>query len=267
MREIIVVRGGGDIATGTIQALRRGGFGAVVTECARPSSIRRAVCLSEAVYLGSCTVEDMDAELSGSPAETARLLESGKIPVLVDEAAGCVRELQPAAVVDAILAKRNLGTEKWMAPVTVGLGPGFRAPEDVDAVIETMRGHDLGRIILNGSALPDTGTPGEIAGVGADRLLRAPADGVIRLTADIGDLVRRGDILADVGGAPLTADIDGVLRGLIHDGCAVRRGMKVGDIDPRAAERRNCFTISDKARCIGGAVLAAVLMLMAGSGR
>jgi len=267
MREIIIVRGGGDIATGTVQALRRGGFGVVVTECARPSSIRRAVCLSEAVYQGSCTVEDMDAVLCGSPDEAPRLLSGGKIPVLVDEAADCIRELHPAAVVDAIIAKRNCGTGKWMAPVTVGLGPGFRAPDDVDIVIETMRGHDLGRLILNGSAMPNTGAPGDIAGRSAERLLRAPADGIIRTAANIGDLVSQGAFLADVDGAPLTAAISGVLRGLIRDGFTVRRGMKVGDIDPRAGERLNCFTISDKARCIGGAVLTAVLMRITGGVR
>lgn len=163
-------------------------------------------------------------------------------------------------MVDAIMAKRNTGARITDAPLVIGLGPGFTAGVDVHAVVETNRGHDLGRVILNGGAEPDTGAPGLIAGYGRERLIRAPADGVFEAGAAIGSLVRAGETLGAVGGCPVTAPIGGALRGLIRDGMAVCRGQKMGDVDPRGRVEY-CRTISDKALAIAGGVLEAVLML------
>jgi xanthine dehydrogenase accessory factor len=188
----VVVRGGGDIATGVIQKLWHAGFKVVVLETARPLSIRRTVALSSAVFEGVYRVEDMTAVLISSPQECQGLWERELIPVLVDPQADCLQEIQPIALVDAIIAKRNLGTHRGMAPVTIALGPGFSAPEDVDCVIETMRGHHLGRVISNGSALPNTGRPGEIGGKSLDRVIYAPISGHVRHIRHLGDEVERG---------------------------------------------------------------------------
>ncbi|MCL2699646.1 MAG: selenium-dependent molybdenum cofactor biosynthesis protein YqeB [Defluviitaleaceae bacterium] len=259
MRDIVIIRGGGDIATGCVQALRRAGFGVIVLETGKPTAIRRGVSLSDAVYRGSVTVEDMTA-IFCERKDIERILAEGNIPVLTDPRAETVSALKPFALVDAILAKRNTGTYKGMARVTVGLGPGFAAPDDVDIVIETMRGHDLGRLITHGAAMANTGIPTQVDGAGAERVIYAPAAGALTLMREIGDTVGRGQILARVGGADIPAPISGVLRGILPDGFEVRAGLKLADIDPRG-DRESCFTISDKARCIGGAVLTAVMSL------
>lgn len=187
---------------------------------------------------------------------------SPPIPLLIDPSLNCLSELKPFAIVDAIIAKKNTGLLRRMAPITIALGPGFSAGEDCDIVVETMRGHNLGRLIFSGTARPNSGIPGLIAGHDADRVIHSPATGIIHNLAQIGDLVEAGQILADIEGVPVKATIHGVLRGLIRDGFAVSEGLKIADIDPRYTEQMNCFTISDKARALGNATLQALLILM-----
>ena len=258
---LVIVRGGGDIATGTIQKLHRAGFPVLVLETAQPSAIRRQVALSEAVYEGIAKVEDISAVLVCNWDDAKLLIALGQVPIMVDPHCTVLDQVKPLALVDAILAKRNLGTNRQMAGITVALGPGFTAGEDVDVVIETMRGHDLGRLILTGTALPNTGTPGLIAGAAGERVIHAPSTGVMHNIKTIGDPVRQGEIIARIDDEPVLATLDGIIRGLIRDGFAVTKGLKIADIDPRESELHNCFTISDKARCIGGSVLEAVMML------
>lgn len=264
-KELIIVRGGGDIATGTIYKLHKCGYRVLVLEIEKPSAIRRNVAFSEAVYDGIAKVEDVTARLAHSLEEAEAIMEAGEIAVLMDPACTCLKHLKPAALVDAILAKKNLGTHRSMAPVTVALGPGFTAGEDVDAVIETMRGHKLGRVILSGTAIPNTGIPGAVAGVTKDRVIHSPAAGVFRNVRHITDTVEKGEIVAyietETGNVEIPATISGLLRGLLRDGYVVPKGFKVADIDPRMEEYENCFTISDKARCIAGGTLEAILYL------
>ena len=265
MENLIIVRGGGDLATGTIYKLKKCGFPVLILEVANPSAIRRNVAFCEAVYQGVQTVEDMTCYLANSPEEAQSLLNQGKLAVLVDPTGASIPLLKPLAVVDAILAKKNLGTNRDMAPITVALGPGFTAGEDVDAVVETKRGHHLGRVLWTGSAAPNTGIPGLIGGYGKERVIHCPAKGIVRNVKKITDTVSKGDVIAIVetqdGPVPVEATLDGILRGLIRDGYPVNVGFKMADIDPRAEEYNNCFTISDKARCIAGGVLEAVLYL------
>lgn len=260
----VVVRGGGDIATGTIYKLWRCGYPVLVLETARPSAIRRCAALSEAVYDGVSRVEDLTCRLVSCAEEAVRMLRGGEVPMLVDPEARCLEELRPFALVDAILAKKNTGTRRDMAERTIALGPGFIAGKDVDFVIETMRGHHLGRVIVDGSAQPNTGVPGEIAGFSRERVIHAPAAGIFYGSNRIGDIVKKGqkigEIAAEDGGRiPVRAAMDGLLRGIIRDGYPVTAGFKTADIDPRESEHDNCFTISDKARCIAGGVLEALL--------
>ena len=265
MKNLIIVRGGGDLATGTIYKLRKCGFPVLILEVANPSAIRRNVAFSEAVYLGSQTVEDMTCYRAASLEEAKTLLGEGKLVVLVDPAGASIPQLEPMAVVDAILAKKNLGTARSMAPITVALGPGFTAGKDVDAVIETKRGHDLGKVLWTGCAAANTGIPGIIGGYGKERVIHSPATGILRNHKKITDTVKKGDIIAAVetedGPVPVPATLDGLLRGLIRDGYPVTKGFKIADIDPRTDEYQNCFTISDKARCIAGGVVEAILQL------
>ena len=265
MKNLIIVRGGGDLATGTIYKLRQCGFPVLVLETGCPSAIRRNVAFSEAVYQGSQSVEGMTCQLVKTPAEAERLLSAGKLPVLVDPQGLCISSMKPLAVVDGILAKKNLGTHRGMAPITVALGPGFTAGEDVDAVVETKRGHNLGKVFYSGAAAPDTGVPGIIGGYGKERVIHSPAEGVLRNVSRITDTVKKGQTIAVVeteqGEIPVLATIDGLLRGLIRDGFIVKEGFKMADIDPRIGEYDNCFTISDKARCIAGGVVEAILHL------
>ena len=263
MNNLIIVRGGGDLATGTIYKLKKSGFPVLILEAANPSAIRRNVAFCEAVYQGTQTVEDMTCCLATSLDQARQFLKDGKLTVLVDPAGESIRKLQPLAVVDGILAKENLGTSRDMAPITVALGPGFMAGEDVDAVVETKRGHNLGRVFWTGSAAPNTGVPGIIGGYGKERVIHCPAKGILRNVKHITDTVSKGETIAVVetenGIVPVEATLDGVLRGLIRDGYPVTVGFKMADIDPRADELGNCFTISDKARCIAGGVLEAIL--------
>lgn len=265
MKDLVIVRGGGDLATGTIYKLYQCGFQVLVLEIPEPTSIRRHVSFSEAVYLGSQKVEDVTCYLAESLEEAKELLQKGELAMIVDPKGELIRALKPLAVVDAILAKKNCGTYRGMAPITVALGPGFTAGKDVDAVIETKRGHHLGRVILEGEAAPNTGIPGVIGGYGKERVIYSPAEGIFRNRRKIADIVKKGEVIAEVeqNGAciPVTASIDGLIRGLIRDGYPVTKGFKIADIDPRTEECQNCFMISDKARCIAGGVVEAILHL------
>lgn len=273
-KDLIVVRGAGDLATGTIHRLKKAGFRLLVLEAEHPAAIRRQVALSEAVYAGSARVEDveavrMDVDLAEKKnrkelleQEMERIWKKDGVPVLVDPAGLSIAALRPAVVVDAILAKKNLGTTKEMAPLVIALGPGFMAGEDVDVVIETKRGHNLGRVIRSGSAVPNTGIPGIIGGYGKERVMHAQAEGILRNVASIGDIVEARAVIAEIetenGTVPVEASLSGLLRGLIRDGYPVTKGFKIADIDPRQEELQNCFTISDKARCIAGSVLEVI---------
>ena len=257
---LTVIRGAGDIATGAALRLWRSGIQVVMTDLPAPTAIRRTVCFSQAIVLGRTTVEDVTAARAETAEQAQALLRQGVIPVLPDPEGTCVPALGPDALVDAILAKRNLGTRITDAPAVVGVGPGFTAGEDCHAVVETMRGHTLGRVIYQGSALPNTNIPGLIGGYAGERVLRAPDDGIFHTVLDIGAQVKSGDVAGEVNGKPMVCTIDGVLRGLLADGTPVHKGMKAGDVDPRG-EEANCRTASDKALAVGGGVLEAVLHL------
>ena len=265
MKDLIIVRGGGDLATGTIYKLKKSGFPVLILEVKNPSAIRRNVAFSEAIYQGQQTVEDMTCFRADSLQQAENFLQEDKLTILVDPKGEAIAKLKPVAVVDAIIAKRNLGTSKTMAPITVALGPGFVAGEDVDAVVETKRGHNLGRVIWSGSAAPNTGVPGLIGGFGKERVMHSPAQGILKNVKKITDTVMKGEVIAviETGSdmVPVEASLDGILRGLIRDGYPVTKGFKIADIDPRSEEYENCFTISDKARCIAGGVLEAILQL------
>ena len=256
---IVMVRGGGDLASGVIHRLYRCGYRVVILETERPSAIRRMVSFCEAVYDGEAFVEGVLSRRIEEVSQCQDAWDAGEIPLLIDEKAEAAAALSPAALVDGILAKRNLGTSRDMAPVTIGLGPGFEAGEDVDFVVETMRGHDLGRIIEEGCALPNTGIPGTVGGVSKERVIHSPCEGVIKNKKEIGDLVEKDEYLAYVGETPVKASISGILRGIIRNGYQVPKGMKIADIDPRKEEKKNCYTISDKARCIAGSVVEILL--------
>ena len=254
---LVIIRGGGDLATGVAVRLFRAGFSVMILEIDRPTVIRLSVSFARAIYEGKSIVEGTEAVLIPSWEKAKDIIKQAKIPVLIDPEGYCIKKLSPAVLVDAILAKRNLGTKIDQAPLVIGLGPGFTAGEDVDVVIETIRGHNLGRVYYQGQAAPDTGVPGEVRGESKRRLLRALTDGKIIPLRKIGDLLQAGEVIAEVEGVPLKAEISGVLRGLIYPKSWVTKGMKVGDIDPRGI-REYCFTVSDKARSLGGAVLEAI---------
>ena len=259
----IIVRGGGDLATGVIHRLWSAGFEVLVLECAQPAAIRRQVALCEAVYQGEATVEGMTGVLIHSLAEAQSVWEAGRVPVLVDESCACAAALQPDILIDAIIAKRNLGTKRSLAPLTIALGPGFTVGEDVDVIVETKRGHNLGRIIRSGSAAPNSGIPGNIGGFSKERVLHAACAGVLHIVRDIGSLVEKDEVIAYIEKEsgeqlPVPATLTGIIRGMIREGFVVTQGFKIADIDPRQEELANCFTISDKARCIAGSVLELV---------
>ena len=249
--DVILVRGGGDLATGTIHRLWSAGLKVLVLEAEHPAAIRRQVSVSEAVYEGGAVVEGMRAVLVKTLDEAVVVWHRGDVPVMVDPKGELIPQVRPAALVDAILAKKNLGTMRDMAPLTIALGPGFTAGVDVDFVVETKRGHRLGRIIREGAA---------IGGYGAERVIHAEKAGVFRNVCAIGDIVSAGETIAEIETpdgirTPVTTRIAGILRGLLRDGYPVTPGFKVADVDPRREELENCFLISDKARCIAGSVL------------
>jgi len=261
----IFVRGGGDIATGTIHKLYRSGYPVLILEIENPSAIRRQVAFSEAVYDGESQIEGVTCVRVSSFEEAKTAIKEDKIPLLIDARCDILKKVKPWAVVDGILAKKNLGTNRAMAKKTIGLGPGFVAGKDVDIVVETMRGHNLGRIIEEGMATPNTGIPGVIAGYGKERVLHAECAGRLYGKVKIGDTVEKNQVIAVIrdgeNEVEVKASLTGLVRGLIRDGYAVTKGFKIADIDPRQSEYKNCFTISDKARCIAGAVLEGLLYL------
>ena len=295
---LIICRGAGDLATGIIHRLHRAGHRVIALETDYPAAIRRQVSFCEAVYDGSAAVEGVTARLvpaladaetdtvtysgiSDTPAAHVAsekwdrsaieaVLEAGEVPLLIDPKGESIALLKPDVVVDAIIAKKNLGTTINMAPLVIGVGPGFTAGQDVHLVIESMRGHNLARIITDGMAQPNTGVPGNIAGFTSERVIHAPAAGYIHDVRKIGDIVQKGDEIARIYPdkesydnalseyVPVNATITGIIRGLIREGYYFRKGFKIADIDPRESELTNCFTISDKARSIAGSVLEAV---------
>jgi xanthine dehydrogenase accessory factor len=261
-RSLVLVRGAGDIATGVIARLRSAGFPVAALEVGRPTAIRRRVALSECMYEGEAEVEGVRARRVDGIAELLELVSHNVVPVLEDPDCTSLRGLRPMALVDAILAKRNLGTRLDMARIVLALGPGFEAGTDAHAVIETNRGHDLGRVILSGRAEADTGSPGIIGGFGLERVVRAPIGGLVVGLRGIGDLVEAGEPILEVAGEGgrvlVLSPLAGVLRGIIRSGSRVGAGLKIADVDPRG-NRESCSTISDKARAIGGGVLEAIM--------
>ena len=253
---LVVVRGGGDLGTGAVARLRRSGFPVVVLELPAPLAIRRRVAVATAVLDGEVAVEDVVARRVAGPAEAAKVAGSGEVAVLVSPD---LPDLAAEVIVDARMAKRNLGTTRGQAPLVVGLGPGFTAGEDCHAVVETKRGHSLGRVIWEGPAAPDTGEPGAVGGKASERVVRAPSDGVVVWDVEIGDRVAAAGRMGLVAGVSVLAPLDGVVRGLIAPGREVTAGLKIADVDPRG-DHRAAFEISDKALAIGGGVLEAVLV-------
>lgn len=254
--KLAIVRGGGDLATGVIYRLWKAGYSVLSLEISAPLVVRRTVSVASAVFDGEAVIEDMKAVRINSLKDIVDY--RGRVCVLVDPEGRSISELRPDILVDAIMAKQNLGTNKNMAPVVIGIGPGFSAPIDVDAVIETKRGHYLGRVIRNGSAIPNTGVPGIIKGYTVERLLRSPGEGCVIPVKSIGDSVMPGDTVAHVEGLPVCSQIEGIVRGLIHPSVKVKKGLKIGDIDPRG-EREHCFSITDKALAIAGGVLEVIM--------
>lgn len=266
-RLLVLIRGGGDLATGVAHRLCRVGMWVVVTELPQPRAIRRAVAFASAIYEGEITVEGVRARRANDLAEIQNLLAENIVPVVVDPDGALIPALQLDVLVDARMAKRNLGTTIGDAAVVIGLGPGFEAGRDVHAVIETAGGHHLGRVITIGTAEPNTGVPRPVMGYERERVLWAPAEGVFHAVRRIGDRVFKSDVVGEVAGQPVVAGVSGVIRGLLHEGLEVQRGEKVGDVDPRG-KVEYCYSISDKARAIGGGVLEAigVVLFSRGSG-
>jgi xanthine dehydrogenase accessory factor len=259
---IVVVRGGGDLATGVIQKFYRAGTRVVILEKAEPLAIRQTVALSTAIYRGEFQVEDMVAYKINSAKECEAIWEQRKIPIIVDPKGETLKDLKPTILIDGIVAKKNLGTHKDMAPIIIALGPGFEAGVDVDVVVETMRGHNLGKLYFTGTAISNTGIPGEIEGESKNRVIYAPNSGVVKHIKEIGDWVVEGDEIFYIDDVLVKASIKGVLRGLINEGSSVKKGIKCGDIDPRPYREVDCYSISDKARAVGGATLEAAMMLL-----
>ena len=257
---LVLIRGAGDLATGIGLRLHRSHLRVVMTDLPQPTAIRRTVCFSQAILYGSYQVEDVTAERAETAEDVRRILKAGNIPVLPDPQAECRVWLRPDVLVDALLAKKNLGTRLTDAPLVIGVGPGFCAGRDCHAVIETMRGHTLGRVIRSGEPIPNTNIPGLIGGFTGERVLRAPDDGIFHQLADIGTRVQAGDVVGEVNGKPMACTIAGVIRGMLADGTPVYKGMKSGDVDPRG-QVENCYTASDKALAVGGGVLEAILHL------
>jgi xanthine dehydrogenase accessory factor len=262
---LVIIRGGGDLATGVAYRLHKAGFPLIVLELARPLVIRRKVALATAVLENEVQIEDIVGRLAPTPEAALDMAtnNTNTIPVLVAPTVPpfIIHHSSFHILIDARIAKHNIDTHIDQAPLVIGMGPGFTAGVDCHAIIETMRGHTLGRVIWEGPALPNTGTPGIIAGKGAERVLRAPADGLVDWRLEIGDLVEAGQVLGDVAGEPVTAPFAGVVRGIIGSGTAVTTGMKIGDVDARGNVPA-CFTISDKALAMGGAALEAILTFL-----
>lgn len=256
----VIIRGGGDLATGIAHRHYMAGFKIVILEIKEPTAIRRKVSFCEAIYSGEITVEGVKAILVNSLDEVNEALHNGFIPVLIDEKGEMIKNIKPIAVVDSILAKKNMGTNKDMAPITIGLGPGFEAGVDVDLVVETVRGHYLGKVLHEGKAAANTGIPGDIMGFREERIVRAGASGIVKSFYNIGDNVKEGEQICEIDDNIVYANLTGTLRGMIKEGLYVNKGLKIGDIDPRGITEY-AYTISEKARAIGGGVLEGIMYL------
>ena len=256
---VVGIKGAGEMASAVAWRLYLANIKAIfMMETPQPSAVRRAVSFSEAVYKGSATVEGVEAGKVEDADGIQAAWNKKAVAVLVDPHWTVVKTMHPQIVIDAILAKTNMGTATTEAALVIGLGPGFIAPTDVHMVIETNRGHNLGRIITDGGAESNTGIPGSIGGHAEQRVLRAPAEGLFKTRHSITDLVKTGEVIGTVEEEKVLAGIDGILRGLIRSGSRVSKGFKIGDIDPRK-DKSYCYTISDKARAIGGSVLEAIM--------
>jgi xanthine dehydrogenase accessory factor len=256
----VIIKGAGDLASGVAHRLWQSGFDVILLELPQPLVVRRSVAFASAVYEGTMCLEGVEARLCQNNNEIEELLARRIIPVFVDPQGELIPKFKPDVLIDAIIAKKNTGTTLNDAPIVIGLGPGFIAGKDVHAVIETQRGHNLGKVLYSGSAAANTGVPGTIAGFAVERLLRAPAEGKFISLKQIGELVQQGETIATVNSVPVTAGLTGLIRGLLYPGLEVKKGMKIGDIDPRG-EDVDCHTISDKARAVAGGVLEAILHL------
>lgn len=256
----VIIKGAGDIASGIALRLFHSKIKIIMTDLPKPTSIRRTVCFSQAIIDGTAVVEDVKAVFAKNTDEALKIMNDGNIPVLTDEKAECIDILKPDIVIDAILAKHNIGTKITDAPTVIAVGPGFTAGGDCHAVIETQRGHYLGRVLTQGSAAKNTGIPGNIGGYTTERIIRAVKDGVFMQNAEIGDIVEANQTVAFVDGEPVKCSVGGVLRGILPSNTVVFKGMKSGDVDPRA-KVEHCFTVSDKALAVGGGVLEACLRL------
>lgn len=256
----VLIRGSGDIATGVAVRLHHCGYKVIMTDIALPTMIRCSVSFGQCLYGTPCEVEGITAIKADNLEDAATILTKQQIPVIIDADLSITKALKSNYLVDAILAKSNLGTKKTMAPITIALGPGFEAGIDCDAVIETSRGHYLGRVLYSGYTLPNSGIPGNIAGFTYERVVRSPCAGTVKRFAQIGDIVKQGEIIAQINTTPVYAPLSGMVRGLINDGLNVEAGFKIADIDPRG-EKADHTTVSDKARAIGGSVLEAMLHL------
>jgi xanthine dehydrogenase accessory factor len=261
----VCVKGGGDIASGVAWRLHQCGLRVFITEIPQPVAVRRKVSFCEAVYDGHALVEGVEGLLIQKADDVYSVWDRGKIPVLVDPECESNHVIRPDVIVDAILAKKNIGTSMNDAPLVIALGPGFEAGRDTHFVVETNRGHYLGRLLDTGSAEPDTGIPGSVQGITSDRVLRAPADGLWESKMDIGSPVKKAVIIGYVAGVPAKALIDGVLRGMIRPGITVKTGYKIGDIDPRG-KKEYCYSISEKALAVSGGVLEGILRVCGSSG-
>lgn len=257
LNKLIIIRGGGDVASGVAVRLFRAGFKVIILEIMNPLAVRLPVSFASAVYKGTCVIEGIEGVLAETYDSAEQIINNKKIAILIDPMARTAEYYNPAVLIDAIMAKSNLGTKKEQAPLVIGIGPGFSAGTDVDVVIETKVGHTLGRTIYNGTAMADTGLPGEIKGETDRLVLRAPTDGKITPFKQIGDMLNPGDIIAKIEDTFLKAELKGVLRGLISPNVTVTKELKIGDIDPRGI-KDYCFTISDKSLSIAGGVLEAV---------
>jgi xanthine dehydrogenase accessory factor len=261
MSFIILLRGGGDLASGVALRLHRAGFRVAISELEEPLAVRRLVSFSEAVYAGEITIEGVTARKVKDPTDQLQILRvfaQSKIPVLIDPQANAIKTLRPTVLVDGRMTKMPPEIGIHSASMVIGLGPGFIAGENCHAAIETNRGHFMGRVIWKGAPQPDTGRPEQVIERGLERVLRSPADGILESQAEIADHIEEGQVIAEVSGQPLTAPFKGVLRGLIHPGTNVTRGMKVGDLDPRD-DPQLCSLVSDKSLAVGGGVLEAIL--------
>lgn len=255
---VVLIKGAGEMATGVAWRLYNSGFKVVMTEAPRPLAVRRAVSYSEVLYTKSKVVEGVEARLADSPDQIAAFWEQGVMPVLMDPELTLLEQLQPPVLLEATIAKRNTGISKNMAPLVIALGPGYEAGVDAHFVVETNRGHNLGRLYTEGRAEPNTGIPGTIAGKSWERVLRAPIGGVFEPRLDLGDMAEKGEVVATVAGEPVIANVGGILRGLLRGGTEVVMDQKLGDVDPRG-DSAFLHTISEKARCVGGSVLEAIM--------